>query len=338
MKNNVAGFESKSRTVQSRPCIDSVPPVIICCPENNVEEQKCNEEDLDSIDEFKAGLDLLESKLYGNGYENEQLLIPHITNVPSVITCRPESTREEQKCNEEDLDSVDEFKAGLDLLESNLFEDNRYGIERLVKLVNSEVVNSKCHGSFAQALLCGNPSNSNEERLRKIFISLFCESRIPYTPSDSMGEDRSFDEYSCSLEEESFLSYETSYCSNPEKPVGRNNGALKLPALRVVASSLELLASLEVAEENKVDLSSPFWTEIFRTISYYLANVRSIEATLSIKCIRLLRKLEPDTIDPYVRYTLFPLVSNAYQFGISRKDRILIREAERLLKPLGLSP
>jgi hypothetical protein len=250
---------------------------------------------------------------------------PRTSSVPTVITCWPETSGEEQKYNEEDLDSVDEFKVCLDLLESKLYEDNRYGIERLMKLVNSELVNSKKSGSIAHALLCGDSSKAETERLRNVFLSYFCESINPHTSRDSFDEDES--------------SEESSRYSDFEESAGRHMGSLKLPALRVVASTLELLAGLE-KKENKVDLSSTFWRRVLGSIVGMLevVSVRSIEATLSIKCIRLLRKLEPKTIDPYIRYSLLPLVLHAYQFGISGGDRMLVRESERLLKPLGVTP
>lgn len=248
-------------------------------------------------------------------------LVHRVSMVPIAITCGAECHVEEQKhCDD---DSLDELRMCLALLESGLFEDNRYGMERLMKLVNSELVNSKRIGSVAHALVCGDSGILETERLRNVFLAYFCESNICHECQDT---DTDSDD-------------STSTCSGLAEYAGRHLGALKLPALRILASALDLVVMMEKTEENLVDLSSIFWIRLLGSMAEMteVVHSRRIEATLSIKCIRLLRSMQPNTIDPYVRYSLLPFVLHAHGFGTTRGDRMLVREAAKLLKPLGIS-
>jgi len=66
-----------------------------------------------------------------------------------------------------------------------------------------------------------------------------------------------------------------------------------------------------------------------------------IEAALVVKGIRLLQRIEPTMMRPYVRYSLLPYISNAKEIFDGQQsasttccmgDKILVRECERLLK------
>ena len=250
--------------------------------------------------------------------------IPHrrLSSIPKVISILPEgSCGEDEKLGESDIDLVDELMACLDLLESNYFEDNRHGIERFMKLVNYELVNSVGHGSIASALICGDPSNRSSERLRSIFLTYFCHTKTEYSMDSLLGSD------SDSSSSESGASY--SEVGDAFSLMGN----LKLPATRILASSLEMVWSQYKYEESNLDLSSQFWTKILASITQTMESISEhrIEASLSIKCIRLLRNMDPTTIDPFLQYSLMPFIVHAREFGTSEGDLGLVRESKLLL-------
>jgi hypothetical protein len=63
-----------------------------------------------------------------------------------------------------------------------------------------------------------------------------------------------------------------------------------------------------------------------------------------VKGIRLLQRIEPNMMRPYIRYSLLPYISNAKEIFVDDRkqskspstcnmgDKILVRECERLLK------
>jgi hypothetical protein len=246
--------------------------------------------------------------------------------VPLFVSVLPESCcDEDEKLGDDDLDSVDEFMTCLDLMESGLFEDNRYGIERLIYLVNSELVNSKKTGSMARALVGEGAGERQTERFRAIFLTYICT-----TNAKSRG---GFDGLLDSDSDSSRTSSEFSSCYSD---IGGSLGCartLQVPAMRILASSLELVASDYTLEETKLDLTSRFWTLVLASIAQVMevANMRRIEATLSIKCMRLLQSMEPSTIDPFIRYSLMPFIVHAHEFGLSAGDKGLTRESKMLL-------
>jgi hypothetical protein len=250
--------------------------------------------------------------------------------VPLVVSVLPESCcGDDEKLGDDDLDSVDEFMTCLDPMESNMFEDNRYGIERLIKLVNSELVNSKKTGSIAQALICGGAGDRHKERLRATFLTYICTTN-----------EKSGDFFDGLLDSDSDSSRTSSELGSCHSDIGGSFGftvTLKVPAMRILASSLELIASQYKLEGPRLDLSSKFWTMVLASLAQMMeiVNLRRIEATLSIKCIRLLRSMEPSTFDPFIRYSLMPFVVHAHEFGTSVGDQGLIRESKMLLDGLN---
>lgn len=248
-----------------------------------------------------------------------------LSSIPKVISILPEENcGEDEKLGEGDIDLVDELMACLDLLESHYFEDSRHGIERLMNLANYELVNSIGNGSIAQALVCGDSNNRSSERLRSCFLTYFCHTKS----SGSMD---------CLLVSDSDSSSSESGTTYSE--VGDSFsllGSLKVPTTRILASSLELVCSQYKFKEAKLDLSSEFWTKILASIAQTMECISEhrIEASLSIKCIRLLRNMEPTTIDPFLRYSLMPFIVHAREFGTSERDLGLVRESELLLDGL----
>ena len=252
------------------------------------------------------------SKVFSQGFGDARI----------IIIGGPSMYQEEQKSWEEDHEPLDEVVMCLDILESPLLEDNRRGMERLIALINSELVNSKGEESVAHALLCGEATNERSVRLRNVFMSYFCDEDS--STSESNSED---DDSACS------------YYSDVQEYSGRHMGALKLPALRVLVSSLELVSMLEKVPSNTIDLYSSFWKGVSRSMSNMIEAVssRKLEAALSIKSIRLMGEMEPRIVKSFVQYSLLPSILHAQSFGTNTNYRMLDREAEKLLTSLGLN-
>ncbi len=195
------------------------------------------------------------------------------------------------------------------LMENELcIVDCRIGMEMLVMAVNSELVNLKKQDSIAQAIVCGTEVGykSETERLRNLFSSCFPEHAYKRRSHEHV------------------------------RVTDLNN--LKLPALRVLASSLELVSMLDANFVREIDLTSMFWVTLLRSMTetvQFVAESR-LEATLSIKCIHLLYKLQPSTMGPYIRYSLLPYLLYAFEFGRENGDRMLLREAKTILKHFGI--
>jgi hypothetical protein len=233
-----------------------------------------------------------------------------------------------------DEDSLDEFHICLGLLESGDYDENRGGLERLIYKVNTELVNSaKINESMAHVLACGGPQSDDNRRLRAAFLSFFCfEENGALSPTDFVGIEANFDTYYRHNDID-----ERSMDSDFDQPAGKHNGALRLPALRVLASSLELLASSK-GEGQKLDIESTFWRLVLTSLSNMVENVeaRRMDAALSIRCLRLLCQVETPLISSLVRYSLFPCILHAKDVGNQTRYRMLVKEVDALLGPMGL--
>jgi hypothetical protein len=257
--------------------------------------------------------------------------------IPSTITigpCAPYSPLhrggidfQRSMDSQDDICSEGTLRSCIGLLESEMnVEDCRFGMERLMKLVNSELVNFKKEGSVAQALVCGTEVGCRyyeTQRLRKVFLSCF-------SLHASLFYDQGISSDSSSAD----------YTDDSSSLTGSHNALLELrrPALRILASSLELVSMLDDSVVSTVDLSSTFWVAILGSMAEMTEVVSDcrIEATLSIKCIRLLYTMQPKTMEPYIRYSLLPYLIHAHEFGKKKGDRMLLREVDKILKPLGV--
>eukprot|EP00534_Pseudo-nitzschia_fraudulenta_P004338 CAMPEP_0201122720 /NCGR_PEP_ID=MMETSP0850-20130426/6285_1 /ASSEMBLY_ACC=CAM_ASM_000622 /TAXON_ID=183588 /ORGANISM="Pseudo-nitzschia fraudulenta, Strain WWA7" /LENGTH=452 /DNA_ID=CAMNT_0047389465 /DNA_START=252 /DNA_END=1610 /DNA_ORIENTATION=- len=326
----------------------------------------------------------------------------------------------------------------LELLESERFDDNCVGMEHLVSITNHELVNSSTFlvdnndkddgstltSSIAYSLVYCNNNKHNEDlskRLRAVFPSFLCESnhnsRTRRNRYGCKGDASETDNESSLSFSSSSLS--SSYYSRRDM-VGHQDHqgsadyydqprtSLKLPALRILVSSLELVTrtsslsspisspSSSSSSHRSMNLLDGFWSsllaymteclqdlvgiasaeyrqdcELQRTITQRNSNYQyqyhhnrhndiigspasslSIEAALVVKGVRLLHRLQPEFMSPYVRYSLLPFVSNARDFGMEQQqqqqqkghhrrqnsyssrtgDKMLVRECERLLK------
>lgn len=209
-----------------------------------------------------------------------------------------------------------EFLGFLNLLEI----DHAHGMERLIRLVNSELVNFKQENSIAESLVCGTElgCHSETERLRRILVA--CLSNSTFRRYDDGDWSQSSDEY-----------------SDLTSMTGSVQG-LRLPALRVLASCLELVAMLPNGKERHVNLSCPFWSDILGGLadSTEIVAESRAEATLSIKCIRLIHEVQPKMMEPFIRYSMLPFIVHANEMAHLEGDRMLLRETTKLLKSFNM--
>jgi len=321
----------------------------------------------------------------------------------------------------------------LELLESERFDDNCVGMEHFVSMANNELVNSsrfmvsescdnkgsmnKNNGgsllssSIAYSLVCNTTNNWQfSKRLRAVFPTFLWEHRhkTSYRSrtlrcNNGIENENSDTDSTTSLSSSSSLSSSCSSCTDTSSRMivhrdGDSKASLKLPALRILLSSLELLSRTRTlshrpssssvpSAHHPIDLLDSFWRLVLAYMTECLRDlVRavpikgaveelpttadlnrsktthhyndkdatagtppscSIEAALVMKGFRLLHKLQPEIMSPYVRYSLLPFVSNAREFGFEQQqlqlqqrkhqrrpsgDKMLVRECERLLR------
>eukprot|EP00526_Cylindrotheca_closterium_P014803 CAMPEP_0113644762 /NCGR_PEP_ID=MMETSP0017_2-20120614/23566_1 /TAXON_ID=2856 /ORGANISM="Cylindrotheca closterium" /LENGTH=274 /DNA_ID=CAMNT_0000556405 /DNA_START=56 /DNA_END=880 /DNA_ORIENTATION=+ /assembly_acc=CAM_ASM_000147 len=120
-----------------------------------------------------------------------------------------------------------------------------------------------------------------------------------------------------------------------------NSEVLRLAAFRVLASTLEL-AKMQMRGTNaiKLDFTSTYWRGLLEVLGAYNKEVEEIEraeATLSIKCLRVLLSLDQtSTIEYHIRNTLLSYIQTAYHQACEANDRRLQREAKGMLSSLEI--
>lgn len=260
--------------------------------------------------------------------------------VPSVITCDSPSpssatTAKSWSDSEDDNSHSNELFECLDLLDIDIVSNtSRYAMEQLVKLANAELVNSKKNGSVAQALICENGSSRTaSKRLRRIFLACFHKVSV----RDLLNDDGFFSQCSDESDMSSLSSTSDAFGRSAVVP---DFGELRLPALQILISSLNLISVTAESRPNDVDLTGTFWVSILGSLAEIIERICSssrVESTLAIKIIRLLHGMQPKIMDPYIRYSVLPYLLHALEFGAEEKDHILVRETEKLLKMLGVA-
>jgi hypothetical protein len=232
--------------------------------------------------------------------------------------------------NEEQTNKLKEYPTQcLKLLESDCYEDNRAGIERLVIVVNQELVNSKKKGSVAESLIFHAEQDQFSTRIRAIFPSFFTDEFLFRKGSSIQRQLKTKKE---SETQESQSTDETSlYSDLSDDTRKRHRRSLKLPALRVFISCLELASRQR--RKKSVDLSHSFWKCIltYMVDSLEEANIERIECALCVKGFRLLIKLDPESFAPYVKAAVCSMIKSAKAYGLAEGDKMLVRECDRFL-------
>ena len=252
-----------------------------------------------------------------------------------VITCTPMpflDDEHQESLDDEDLTESGEELTGEELTEleicatylrSNRIDDNETGMKRLIGIVNRDLINSQnIEGTVAEMLVFEDNKTAFAHEFRSLFLSFICD-----LPSLIFGDRDEEDDDGCS-----------SYCSEVEDSTGRHSGILKLPAFRILTSVLQLAASShENFESRTMNLNSIFWKAVFGAISQMLENLgtRMIEASLSLKCLRLLRSIDPKPVEATVRFSLLPHILQAQEYGAKIGNKMLMKESGLILKELS---
>lgn len=219
--------------------------------------------------------------------------------IPPVIYCEIKDVTCEEEYKENDYEEQVDLGYFLTLLESESHEENRNGMFLLMQQVNTDLVESKRNESIAQILLLPDAADSTKDK-RHVY-KLVTASRLRFA----------------------FLRFLASE-------------SLRLSALRVLVSSLQLVEITN--ESDKIELSSHFWKHVLGIVSKNIQNreISVLEASFTIKCLRLLHSMDPERIEPYVRYSLLPYILHIVQ-KMGPRNRFLMQQCKSLLTPLGVS-
>jgi hypothetical protein len=170
------------------------------------------------------------------------------------------------------------------MLESEQLDANRLGLESLLHLTDPSKVLSKDADQASRTFLS---DSSYQDLLEKYFVGMEKEDADDDVP----------------------MEYEE----------GQFFGSLHLLALKVLSQSLEsALASNQSSCPISIDLSSLFWRTVLQALYSNLqeASRRPLEASVSIRCLRLLQTLEPSTLKLVPSQSrLHEFLSSARQYG-----------------------
>ena len=251
------------------------------------------------------------------------------------------------------------------LLRSGWYDDNCLGIERLMAISNYELVNTQFdENSIAYAFTSRTKNKNNNKRsnddddddkfskwLRNLFLSFFCDQQQHHHQRSN----RTKTINSCDKEEVDVYGFSDSTEAHHHHQKKRTRLSLKVPALRILISSLELISRTQQQQKTKtksssstssssssIDILDKFWKSMLAYMTECLQDLvlhddeqqpgttetkstsntstsasastissDFIEAALVVKGIRLLQRIEPTMMRPYVRYSLLPYISNA---------------------------
>ncbi|KAL3913485.1 MAG: hypothetical protein SGILL_006470 [Bacillariaceae sp.] len=223
----------------------------------------------------------------------------------------------------------------LRLLESELYEDNRLGIEHLVIIVNRELVNSKTEGSVAEALIYPSKEEDDDfaKRIRAVFPTFFTNGFLFKSFRQNKKSISNNKNAKDSETQESGSTDETSFYSDLSNSTGkRYRRSMKLPALRVFVSSMELLSRKR--NMPPLDAEDPFWKCMlaYMVDSLKAMHLERVESSLCVKGLRLLHKLDPSMLESKASDSVVSLMQGAKEHGKLDGDKMLVRECDRFLK------
>jgi hypothetical protein len=233
-------------------------------------------------------------------------------------------------------DDTDPKYECLRLLESDLYEDNRMGIEQLMVIANRELVNSKTEGSIAEALI--HPSDEDDDfakRIRAVFPTFFTDSFLHKSFRRNKKFVKNNNTIKDSETQESGSTDETSLYSDLSNSTGkRYRRSMKLPALRVLVSSLELTSRKR--SRKPLDVTDGFWRCMlaYMTESLEVVHLDRVESSLCVKGLRLLHRADPVGFNSKMKDSIMPLVEQAQDHGRLDGEKMLIRECDRFLAVL----
>jgi hypothetical protein len=197
------------------------------------------------------------------------------------------------------------------LLKSEHLDENRLGLESLYILTDPSKVFAEDANQASSVILL---DSSFHDLFEKYFSHIELIHNEPMDADDSNGY--------------AILEYEQ----------GQFFGCLHLLALKVLSHALESAAWKHQSSRISVDLSSLFWGTVLQALycNLKVASRRPLEASLSIRCLRLLQTLEPTTILNMAtsRRRLRELLLSAHQYG-RQHGRSLEQETGQLMQQIG---
>jgi hypothetical protein len=213
--------------------------------------------------------------------------------------------------------------ACLNFLTDDCIVQNRLGLEQLNALMQpttpDEIFPAQAK-LISHALIYGGGEATPEAVLRQVFAALFCEKE---DCDESLDQD---------FEEEDLDN------KDGDHPWGRHFGALHLPAIKLLITCLEIIQGETKYKRKTIDFASQVWGSMFDTLAHNIRECHHDSAEFtgySVKCLRILHELEPTTIGPIVKYTLFPFLISAQEYGNMQGGRMLEEESQELLQQSG---
>eukprot|EP00536_Pseudo-nitzschia_multiseries_P003579 jgi/Psemu1/8135/gm1.8135_g len=257
----------------------------------------------------------------------------------------------------------------LKLLSSNDLDRNRVGLQRLVLLTKGRTLSGlyRSEQIASHVLVFGGSSGSVEERLQYVFSTMICD--VPHeeeagchltTARISMDEKEALFDWILDYEPKTGMDgngKHTSYydddssCSScfldgvgaeyePLHPQGKARGALHNHALRILSNALEWVASStrgeSLSEMEKNGLQSTLWRSIIHSLVGNIETNRNTDATgYSLRILRLLYTIHPETIDSLVKYAMIDLLLFFTEYGKKIRFSMIYSEASYLLRKAG---
>jgi hypothetical protein len=215
------------------------------------------------------------------------------------------------------------------MLESGRLDENRLGLESLCILTDPSKVLAKDADQASRVILS---DSSFQNLLAKYFVHMGLNDHNHEPTTSIMHEQEGRDD-------DIAMDYEQ----------GQFFGCLHFLALQVLSHALESVAYHQQSPSSRhnraspsfsIDFSALFWQRVLQALYYNLkvASRRPLEASLSIRCLRLLQTMEPSTIlesvAPVNQRRLYECLLSARQYG-RRHSRSLEQETEELMGRLG---
>jgi len=252
------------------------------------------------------------------------------------------------------------------LLSRNDLDLNRLGLQRLNLLISGRTIldsyRSEEIASFV--LVFGGPLGSLEDLLRFFFVTMICDAPhtycdnsmnhlgakqslsdddealedwiVEYDPSEgaSASASPSDDESSNELTNTSTHSYGS--CDS-ERAIsqfrGKAGGVLHNYALKILANALGKVYASNPKAMSEIPLHCSLWQSIVSSLVGNIEQRHSYKATVySMKILRFLYFVQPDTILPLLKYSLFPVLVDLKDYGETHGLPMISMEASKLLK------
>jgi len=253
----------------------------------------------------------------------------------------------------------------LRLLRSDDLDLNRVGLQRLNLLTSGRMLQdfyrSEEIASFV--LVFGGPEGSIEERLRKAFVKMICDDSntdndctestqtskqalseeaqaveewaLAYDPSRDDSDGPVTGLYADERSDEFSTDSSYNYCKQSwtRRSQGKAKGTLHTHALKILANALGHVHSADPTALAQIKLQSPMWKNIIMSLVENIEKNHNVNATYySMKILRFLHFINPETILPLLKYSLFLDLVGLEEYGEEHGLKMISNEASKLLK------